>query len=425
MSEVLLLDRDPSDAEINMVAVRGYRLGRVREQMAHLGVDALLLFDPVNIRYATGARNMQVFTARNPARYLFIPQSGPVILFEFTGCEHLASALETIDEVRPGITASFVAAGSAIVEREHLWARETAAVIREHCGRGATVGIERVNAGATLALATEGFNIVDAQQPVEMARAIKSGEEMKCIVSSIRATERAMNVMQSCIKPGMTEQQLWSILHQGVIAQGGDYIETRLLNAGQRTNPWFQEAGANIIGANELIALDTDVVGCFGYYADFSRTFHSGPDKPTENQKTLYKTALEQIHHNMAIIRPGVTFKEYSQKAWNIPQQFDANRYYLSAHGVGMTGEYPYLYHQRDYADAGYDGVIEANMTICVESYIGQDGGKEGVKLEQHCLVTETGLKVLSEYPFEESLMDESVHLMPDLRQLAGSTDSK
>jgi Xaa-Pro aminopeptidase len=208
-----------------------------------------------------------------------------------------------------------------------------------------------------------------------------------------------------------------------VIAQGGDYIETRLLNAGQRTNPWFQEAGDNIIGANEHIALDTDVVGCFGYYADFSRTYHSGPAKPTENQKTLYKTALEQIHHNMAIIRPGVTFKEYSQKAWNIPQQFDANRYYLSAHGVGMTGEYPYLYHQRDYADAGYDGVIEANMTLCIESYIGQDGGKEGVKLEQHCLVTETGLKVLSEYPFEESLMDESVHLMPDLRQPPGSTE--
>ena len=95
-----LLDRNPRDAEIDMVAVRAYRLQRVREQMAALDIDACVLFDPVNIRYATGARNMQIFCARNPARYLFIPQSGPVIIFEFTGCEHLPASLETIDEVR-------------------------------------------------------------------------------------------------------------------------------------------------------------------------------------------------------------------------------------------------------------------------------------------------------------------------------------
>ncbi len=59
-----------------------------------------------------------------------------------------------------------------------------------------------------------------------------------------------------------------------------------------------------------------------------------------------------------------------------------------------MTGEYPCLYHRADFADAGYDGVIEPGMTICVESYIGEEGGNEGIKLEEHCLVTETGLEV-------------------------------
>lgn len=408
LNAVCLLDGDPTDAYIDQPAVRAYRLGRVREQMETHGVDACLLFDPVNIRYATGSRNMQVFSARNPARYLFLPAAGPVVLFEFTGCEHLAVGLETIDEVRPAITASFVAAGPAIAERERLWAREMAALIREHCQTGATVGIERVNAGASMALAAEGFRIVDAQHPVELARAVKSEEEMKCVRSSIRATERAVEQMRAAIAPGLTEQQVWSILHQGVIAQGGDYVETRLLSAGERTNPWFQEAGSKVIGTNELVALDTDVVGCFGYYCDFSRTFHSGPEQPTEEQKTLYKKSLEQLHHNMDIIRPGVTFREYSEKAWDIPDRYVSNRYYLSAHGVGMTGEYPYLYHRMDYPDAGYDGVIEPNMTICVESYIGEAGGREGVKLEQHCLVTESGIEVLSRFPFEDSLMDNS-----------------
>lgn len=416
LDDLCLLDRDPADAEIDQVAVRAYRLGRVREQMAHLGIDACLLFDAVNIRYASGSRNMQVFSSRNPARYLFLPLTGPLVLFEFTGCEHLADGLETIGEVRPSITASFVAAGPGITERERLWAREVGELIHERCGPNATVGIERVNAGASMSLAAEGFRIVDAQYPVELARAIKSDEELACIRSSIRATERAVDILRSCIEPGLTEEQLWSILHQGVIAQGGDYIETRLLNAGERTNPWFQEASDNVIGPNELIALDTDVVGCFGYYCDFSRTFHSGPDKPTEHQKALYKTALEQVRHNMGIMHAGMTFKEYSEKAWDIPERFLANRYYLSAHGCGMTGEYPYLYHRMDYGHAGYDGVLEPNMTICIESYIGEEKGSEGVKLEQQCLITESGIELLSTYPFEQALMDESVHNVPDLR---------
>ncbi len=70
-----------------------------------------------------------------------------------------------------------------------------------------------------------------------------------------------------------------------------------------------------------------------------------------------------------------------------------------------MTGEYPYLYHRADFADAGYDGVIEPGMTLCVESFIGAEGGKEGVKLEQQVLVTDAGTELLSEFPFEEPLL--------------------
>ena len=36
--------------------------------------------------------------------------------------------------------------------------------------------------------------------------------------------------------------------------------------------------------------------------------------------------------------------------------------------------------------------------------YIGEEGGEEGVKLEQQILVTNTGIELLSEFPFEEEL---------------------
>jgi Xaa-Pro dipeptidase len=252
------------------------------------------------------------------------------------------------------------------------------------------------------------YFLYSAQQPVEMARAIKSVEEMKCIKASLRATETGVGKLREAIRPGLTENELWSVLHKSVIEQNGDYCETRLLNSGQRTNPWFQETANHVIGKNELIALDTDVVGCHGYYSDFSRTFHAGPGRPTADQRNLYQLAFEQVEHNIGIIKPKMSFRDYADHAWNIPHAYYGNRYYLSAHGCGMTGEYPYLYHHGDYPNAGYDGVIEPGMTLCVESYIGADRGSEGVKLEQQILVTETGTELLSRFPFEEELLKPS-----------------
>ena len=86
------------------------------------------------------------------------------------------------------------------------------------------------------------------------------------MIASLRATEIALEKLRNAIRPDITENAFWSVLHQSVIEQNGDHCETRLLSTGQRTNPWFQETATYEIGRNELIALDTDVVGCHGYY---------------------------------------------------------------------------------------------------------------------------------------------------------------
>ncbi len=405
-SWVRLTDEAPESDGIDLAEVRRYRQRRVRDEMTSRDIAVLVISDPVNIRYATGARNMQVFTSRNtPSRYLVLTVDRS-ILFEFTGCEHLADDLETIDEVRASSTASFVAAGHEIAAREQEWAADMADLINELVGdRQATVGVERMNAGVALAMARQGLRLVDAQEPIERARAVKSPGEIACIRASLDMAERAVAAMEEAIRPGLTENEVWSVLHQRIIADNGDYCETRLLNSGPRTNPWFQESTSRVIGPDELVCLDTDIVGCHGYYADFSRTFHVGPSKPSAEQRNLYQLAHEQVQHNLSIIKPGVSFAEYGRQAWTIPEPYHRNRYYLSAHGVGMTGEYPYLYHWTDYADAGYDGEIVPHMTLCVESYIGAHGGGEGVKLEQQILVTETGIEVMSAYPFNDDLL--------------------
>ena len=279
-----------------------------------------MLLDPVNIRYATGARNMQVFHARNPGRYLFVPAAGPVVLFEFPGCHHLAAGLATIDEVRPATTVSYVAAGPHLADRARAWAAEIADLVRAHRGGNRRLAIERVNHAAAAALAAPGCTLSDAQEPVERARARKLPEELVCIRQSIAAVEQGVAQMRGALRPAMSENQLWALLHRSVIEQDGDYIETRLLSSGPRTNPWFQETGRREIVNGDLVALDTDVVGRFGYYADFSRTFYCGPGRPSGAQRTLYRLAWEQIQTNLALIRPGLSFRELAERAWPIPE---------------------------------------------------------------------------------------------------------
>lgn len=66
----------------------------------------MILSDLINICYATGTRNVQIFSVRNaPSRYLLVTASRTV-LYEFTGCHHLGEDFETIDEVRSAETAS-------------------------------------------------------------------------------------------------------------------------------------------------------------------------------------------------------------------------------------------------------------------------------------------------------------------------------
>ena len=73
-------------------------------------------------------------------------------------------------------------------------------------------------------------------------------------------------------------------------------------------------------------------------------------------------------------------------------------------HGVGMCDEYPQIKHLHRMVTP-YDGMLEAGMVICVESYMGAVGERDGVKLEQQVLITEDGYEMLTTYPYCERLL--------------------
>ena len=76
--------------EINFDRLRMYRLNRVIEQLQKHDVGACILFDPINVRYATDSRNMSMFTMHELVRFVFISAGGKVILFDYLKISHLS-----------------------------------------------------------------------------------------------------------------------------------------------------------------------------------------------------------------------------------------------------------------------------------------------------------------------------------------------
>ncbi|MCS4503796.1 Xaa-Pro peptidase family protein [Arhodomonas aquaeolei] len=394
---------------VDLPRMRAYRLGRLREQLKVHDCAAGVLFDPVNIRYATDSRNMSVWCLHTPVRYCFVPLDGPVVLFEVGGSEHLASGLECVDEVRPATSWVFFSSGARVGEHAASWAAEIADLVNSYGGGNRRLVIDRCDITGYRALSRHGITVLEGQGLLERARSVKSGDEIECMAQSLAVAELGITRMREAVTPGMTEQALWALLHQTNIEHGGEWIETRLLSSGERTNPWMQECSGRIIEDGDLVSFDTDLIGPYGYCADISRAFLAGPHTPSTTQRELYQLAREQLEHNIALLRPGIGFRDLAQNAWPIPSRFVDNRYSCVLHGVGLCDEYPNVAHWHDFAEKGYDGELEADMTVCVESYIGEAGGEEGVKLEQQVRLTGAGVELMSHYPFETDFLGREV----------------
>ena len=384
--------------QINFDKLRSYRLDRVKKELEKNNLEACILFDPVNVRYALDTLNMSVYNMHNLTRYCFVPVNGPVILYEYFNCENLSEGLNLIDEIRPAITWDYFSNGDQSEAQLKKWISEVKDLSNSFF-KSKKIAIDVLNGPAVSALNKEGIEVVDAKLILEQARVIKSPEEIKCMRSAIDVAEIGIVKMREQLKPGMTENELWSILHQTNIENYGEWIECRILSSGARTNPWMQECSNKVIQHGEIVSFDTDMVGPYGYCADISRAFVVG-NKFNDEQKKLYSMAMEQIDYNSRLIKDGLSFKEFTDKSWNLPEDYYPNRYSVMVHGIGLCDEWPAIRYPTDGGEK--NGTFQKNMTITVESYIGKVGGKEGVKLEQQYLIGENGLELMSHHPLED-----------------------
>ncbi len=386
-------------------SMREFRLQRLVAELQIHDYGGIVLFDPLNIRYATDSTNMQLWITHNPARACFVGADGYMVLYDFHSCDHLSDHLPLVRELRSGASFFYFESANRGAEQALKFANSIDELMRGHAGGNRRLAVDKIEIAGLRALEKVGFEVFEGQEVTEIARVIKGPDEIKAMRCAVSACEAAMYEMEAAIEAGKSENEIWSVLHAGNIKRGGEWLETRIFSSGPRTNPWFQESGPRVVSDGELLALDTDMVGTYGMCCDISRTWLCGDVEPTDDQKRLYRISYEHIMANMELLRPGVSFREITEKAHRLPDNCIPNRYGVVMHGVGLCDEYPAIRYREDYDAHGYDGVFEPGMVICVEVYCGEKGGREGVKLEDQVLITEDGFENLIGYPFEERLL--------------------
>ena len=393
-------DRSCIDS-IDEPAIRTWRAERIRQELHRRDHEAVLVVDPINLRYATGTRNMQVWTMHNVVRYALVFADGATVLFDLATGRHLSAGLESVTEIRTSIPFDYMLVADNAEAMARRWAAQIRETLREHGCAADTLAVDRADTLMVRSLEALGVRVVDGKSVLEHARAIKSTEEIRAFRASLATCEQSVRSLHEFAVPGTTESEAFGHLVGQSLARGGEYPETRLLACGLRTNPWFQESSDRAMQAGELLSFDTDLIGPMGFYNDISRSWVIGERRPTRAQATLLDISRAQIAHNIDLLRPGMSFVELASKAYRLPDAYLANRYADLVHGCGLGVEYPFVLYPEDADDGMYDGHFEANMIVCVESYVGALDGPDGVKLEQPVLITDDGPQVLSELPLD------------------------
>ena len=389
--------RQPEPVDDNRL--HRWRLARLREQLEKTGAAMCLLVSPVSLRYAVNYRDYPLFQSHMPQTYAFLSVEGSTVI------HGAMSGSSWADEVRPGRPISFFDGSERLADYAALLADDAVSYLSEIGTDNRRVALEYVNPSLTRAFADRGLEVIDGVLISEPARVIKSPDEINCIRWAVAVAEHGIARLHPAIKPGVSELKLWGLLNYTNLANNGDWHEGRMLASGPRINPWLQEASPRRVESGDLVGLDTDMVGPRGYFADVSRTFLCGPAQATARQRQLYRLAWEEISHNLGLICPGISLSEFQKRAYVPAEEFQQNAYPCVIHGVGMSDEYPQV-KPAFRGENPYDGVIEKDMVICVESYMGAPGERDGVKLEQQILVTESGYELLSTFPLEAELLD-------------------
>ena len=397
----------------DLQAMRRYRWERLTQHVVARGHGGLLMFDPLNIRYATDSTNMQLWNTHNPFRAVLLCADGYMVIWDYKNSPFLSKFNPLVREQRSGADLFYFDRGDKIDVAADVFANEVRILLQEHAPGLTRLAVDKIMLHGLRALEAQGLEIMEGEEVTEKARSVKGPDEIRAMRCASHACETAVRAMEDFARAevprgGVSEDDIWAVLHAENIRRGGEWIETRLLASGPRTNPWFQECGPRITRNNEIISFDTDLVGSYGICVDISRSWWIGDCNPPPDMIYAMQHALDHIQTNMELLRPGLTIGELIANCHRLDDRFQAQKYGCFMHGVGLCDEWPLVAYPDQAVPGAFDYALEPGMVLCVEALVGEVGGSFSIKLEDQVLITEEGFENLTTYPFDAALLGKS-----------------
>ena len=331
------------------------------------------MFDPLNIRYATDSTNMQLWNTHNPFRAVLVCADGYMVIWDYKNAPFLTAFNPLVKEARSGADLFYFDRGDKVGAQADVFAAEVRDLIHEHGSGNMRLAADKPMLHALRSLERIGFTVTEGEELTEKARSIKGPDEIKAMRCASHACEAAIRVMEdfarSHVGDGTTcEDDIWAVLHAENIKRGGEWIETRLLTSGPRTNPWFQECGGRIVRPNEIVAFDTDLIGSYGICVDISRTWWIGDQAPRPDMIDAMRHGHDHIMANMALLEPGRPMRDLTFKAHQLDPQYQRLKYGCQMHGVGLCDEWPLIAYPDNFVEGAYDYEVQPGMVFCVEA---------------------------------------------------------
>jgi len=394
----------------NLPRMREFRWKRLTDHIVQRGYGGLLMFDPLNIRYATDSTNMQLWNTHNPFRAVLLCSDGYMVIWDYKNSPFLSEFNPLVKEQRSGADLFYFDRGDKIDIAADKFSNEVRTLITEHSDSNMRLAVDKIMLHGLRSLEAQGFEIMEGEEVTEKCRSIKGEDEILAMRCASEACENAVAIMEQKAridvpKGNTSEDDIWAVLHAENIKRGGEWIETRLLASGPRTNPWFQECGPRIVQNNEIVAFDTDLVGSYGICVDISRTWWIGDKPPRPDMIYAMQHAHEHIMYNMDLLRPGIHMRDLTLNAHKLDKNFQNGKYGCLMHGVGLCDEWPLIAYPDKFVEGAYDYVLEPGMVLCVEALVSPENGDFSIKLEDQVLITENGYENLTKYPFDQILM--------------------
>jgi Xaa-Pro aminopeptidase len=353
-------------------------IARIQRQLVEKDLDALLITDEKNQRYAAGFpfTDGAVLVTRERA-YLI------------TDSRYIEAAEKAADEN----------VSVQLFDGQHPLMSRLLAALRENGVQRLAAEEQKLSHGAWTAYQKRlGMELLPSLDILSTLRASKSEEEIACMIRAQRISEAALAETLPLIKPGMTEKEVAAELVYRMLRHGseGNSFDP-IVVTGKKTSMPHGVPGDEVIREGDFVTMDFGSLSG-GYCSDMTRTVAVG--SATEEMKNIYAIVLKAQLAGIAAARAGIPGKVIDGAARKVIEDAGYGPYF--GHGFGHSLGLDI--HEAPNANPRGEALMAENDVCSAEPGIYLPG-RFGVRIEDVMVLRADGAEVITKAPKDELII--------------------